>query len=102
MRGSVRVSVVIWSLRECLLRQKLTATQVGGVPQKAAGRVESPAQPVENALGVATGGLPIRRRLPTCPTKSSRRAKKVGFHSIWRRRPMRTARIGREANGFVV
>src|SRR5580693_7693267 len=35
---------------------------------KAGCTVESPAQPVENTLGVATGRLPIGRRLATCPT----------------------------------
>jgi hypothetical protein len=30
--------------------------------------VESPEQPVENTLGVATGRFPIGRRSATCPT----------------------------------
>ena len=56
------------SLRERLLRQKLTPAQVETSRLKAGCTVESPAQPVENTLSVATGRLPIGRRLPTCPT----------------------------------
>ena len=40
----------------------------GRAGEEAGCTVESPAQPVENTLGVATGRFPIGRRLATCPT----------------------------------